>query len=59
MVATTMFTPGGSHPEREIPAILERARERHPTTEIQYAWPFDLDLAAEFLAKQMETFPAQ
>ena len=59
IVTTTMFTPGGSHPEKEIPELLERARERHPTLEIQYAWPFDLDLAAEFLAKQMETFSAQ
>lgn len=59
IVTTTMFTPGGSHPEKEIPEILEHAKERHPDMEITYAWPFNLDLAADFLARQMEEFSEQ
>ena len=47
---TTMFTPGGSHSELEIPAIIDAARTRHPHVEMTYAWPFDLARAAEFLA---------
>lgn len=54
---TTMFTPGGSHTEKEIPAAVERARLRHPGVEIRYAWPFDLELAADLLARQLETLP--
>ena len=51
---TTMFTPGGSHSEYEIPQILEELRERYPKVDLIYAWPFDLDEAAQFLANQLE-----
>ncbi len=56
---TTMYTPGGSHSEKEIPAAVKAARERHPGVAIQYAWPVDLSFAAEFLARQLEALPAQ
>ena len=52
-VTTTMFTPGGSHSEVEIPEILDHLRPRHPGIELRYAWPFDLDLIAETLAEQL------
>lgn len=49
-LATTMFTPGGSHSENEIPTIVHQARRAHPSVEIEYAWPFDLDAVADFLS---------
>ena len=52
-VATTMFTPGGSHSEIEIPETLARLRPQHPNIELRYAWPFDLQLVAKTLAEQL------
>jgi sirohydrochlorin cobaltochelatase len=51
---TTMFTRGGSHSEVEIPALVERARQRHPGVRIDYSWPYDLELVADLLAGQLE-----
>ena len=53
-VATTMFTPGGSHSEIEIPEIVGRLKEKHPRVEIRYAWPFDLERMARALAEQIK-----
>jgi sirohydrochlorin cobaltochelatase len=55
-VATTMFTPGGSHSEVEIPAILEHLRPQYPGVELRYAWPFDLGMIAGTLAEQVRRF---
>ena len=55
-VTTTMFTPGGSHSEVEIPEILDHLRPRHPGVELRYAWPFDLQLVAKTLAEQVKRF---
>jgi sirohydrochlorin cobaltochelatase len=55
-VATTMFTPGGSHSEIEIPEILEQLRRQYPTVALRYAWPFDLNLVAKILAEQIKRF---
>lgn len=55
-VTTTMFTPGGSHSEVEIPEILAQLRPRHPGIELCYAWPFDLHLIAETLFQQLRRF---
>ena len=55
-VTTTMFTPGGSHSEVEIPEILSHLRPRHPGIELRYAWPFDLNLVANTLAEQIKRF---
>lgn len=52
-VLTTMFTPGGSHSEVEIPEILERLRPQHPGVQLRYAWPFDLQLIAKTLVEQL------
>lgn len=54
ILTTTMFTPGGSHSEKEIPEIVEYQSKLYPGVEIRYAWPFDLDRAAEFLADQLD-----
>ena len=55
-VTTTMFTPGGSHSEIEIPEILAHLRRRHPGVELRYAWPFDMNLIAIMLAAQVKQF---
>lgn len=55
-VTTTMFTPGGSHSEIEIPDILDHLRPKHPAVVLRYAWPFDLDLVADTLAEQIRRF---
>lgn len=52
-VLTTMFTPGGSHSEVEIPEILEQLRPKYPDVELRYAWPFDLQLIAKILTEQL------
>jgi len=53
-VITTMFTPGGSHSEIEIPEILERLRRVHAGATLRYAWPFDLNLVAGMLVEQLQ-----
>lgn len=55
-VTTTMFTPGGSHSEVEIPEILDHLRPQYPDIELCYAWPFDLDHVANTLAAQIQKF---
>ena len=55
-VTTTMFTPGGSHSEVEIPEILEQLRKQYPDVVLRYAWPFDLSLVANTLAEQVKRF---
>ena len=52
-VLTTMFTPGGSHSEVEIPEILDHLRPKYPGVELRYAWPFDLQLIAKTLTEQL------
>jgi sirohydrochlorin cobaltochelatase len=56
IVTTTMFTPGGSHSEVEIPEILDHLRPQYPGVELRYAWPFDLNLVANTLAEQVKRF---
>ena len=55
-VTTTMFTPGGSHSEVEIPEILDQLRPKYPDVELRYAWPFDLQSVANTLAEQVKRF---
>lgn len=56
IVTTTMFTPGGSHSEIEIPEILDHLRPNYPGVVLRYAWPFDLELVANTLAQQVRRF---
>jgi len=56
VVTTTMFTPGGSHSEVEIPEIMDELRKFHPSVELRYAWPFDLHEVASTLASQINRF---
>ena len=55
-ITTTMFTPGGSHSEVEIPEILDHLRPQHPGVELRYAWPFDLSMVAKLLQEQVSRF---
>jgi sirohydrochlorin cobaltochelatase len=53
-VVTTMFTPGGSHSELELPAEIEVICRDHPGVEITYAWPYRLEEVAEFLLAHID-----
>lgn len=55
-VITTMFTPGGSHSEIEIPEIMDRLRIQHPGIVLRYAWPFDVQLVTRMLSEQVTRF---
>jgi sirohydrochlorin cobaltochelatase len=54
VLVSTMFTPGGSHSEVEIPEIVEVARTTYPDIDIRYAWPFDLSSVAGFLRAHLD-----
>ena len=58
-VVSTMFTPGGSHSEDEIPEELEELRKKHPNVTLTYAWPFNLKKVAEMLVEQINCFQRQ
>ncbi|HKZ85906.1 MAG TPA: CbiX/SirB N-terminal domain-containing protein [Anaerolineae bacterium] len=53
VVVTPMMTRGGEHSEVDIPAAIERARERNPRLAVRYAWPFETGAVAQFLAAQI------
>jgi sirohydrochlorin cobaltochelatase len=53
-IVTTMFTPGGSHSEREMPLEIEYLRKDFPAVKIEYAWPYGLDHIADFLAAHID-----
>lgn len=55
-VLTTMFTPGGSHSEIEIPEILDQLKAVYPGVMLRYAWPFDLAMVAKMMAEQCAKF---
>ncbi len=54
VVVTPMMTRGGEHAEVDIPAAIQRARDRHPGLPIHYAWPFEVADVAQFLVAQIE-----
>jgi sirohydrochlorin cobaltochelatase len=53
LLISTMFTRGGIHAEYEIPDIVRATRRKHPRVTVEYAWPFDADFIAGFLADQL------
>ena len=59
ILVTTMITRGGSHSEKEIPEELHKYQKKHPTIDIQYAWPFCMNGFAEFLGVHIESFQKQ
>ena len=56
VIVTTMITRGGSHSENEIPEELSALRIKHPEIDIQYAWPYDMDVFASFLTTHVKIF---
>lgn len=56
IVVTPMMTRGGEHAKTDIPSAIQKARGRHPKTEIIYAWPFEFPEVARFLASQIKPF---
>jgi sirohydrochlorin cobaltochelatase len=56
IVVTPMMTPGGAHSKAEIPEAIEQARRRHPRLSILYAWPFETEEVARFIAGQIGLF---
>jgi sirohydrochlorin cobaltochelatase len=56
VVITPMLTRGGDHAEKEITALVEAARERHPGVAWVYAWPYPDVAVAQFLAEQVARF---
>lgn len=58
-VVSTMFTPGGSHSEYEIPEDMAELRKKHPEVNLTYAWPFDLGKVAEMLSEHIQRFQAE
>lgn len=56
VVATTMMTRGGGHSEMEINNSIATARQKHPETEIVYAWPYETAAVARFLAGHVRRF---
>jgi len=59
VVVSSMFTPGGSHAEIEIPESLERLRAKYPRVPIHYAWPFDLSMIAGMLVSHLNRMPSE
>ncbi len=55
-IVSTMFTPGGSHSEYEIPEELEELRKQHPGVTLHYAWPYNLTQVSKMLIEHVEQF---
>ena len=55
-VVSTMFTPGGSHSEYEIPEELEELRHKHPGVTLNYAWPYNLAHVSKMLVEHIAPF---
>ncbi|MGK9476293.1 sirohydrochlorin chelatase [Melioribacter sp. OK-6-Me] len=49
LVTSIMFTPGGGHSEKDIPAAIEIFQEEHPEIRIIYAWPYSQEALANFI----------
>ncbi len=55
-IVSTMFTPGGSHSEHEIPRELQELRQQHPEVTLQYAWPYNLTQVSKMLVEHIKQF---
>ena len=55
-VVSTMFTPGGSHSEYEIPEEMEELRKHHPNVTLTYAWPYNLNKVSHMLMEHINQF---
>lgn len=48
----------GMSSENDIPSSIKAAQGSHADVEMVYAWPFQVDAIAGFLARHMEKFTA-
>lgn len=55
IVLTTMMTPGSGHSEVDIPQCIDAAQNEYPNVKLVYAWPYDEDLLANTLARQISS----
>ena len=55
-VVSTMFTPGGSHSEYEIPEEMEELRQKHSNVTLKYAWPYNLHHVSKMLMEHIAQF---
>ncbi len=55
-IVSTMFTPGGSHSEYEIPEALKELRKQHPDVTLHYAWPYNLSQVSKMLIEHIAKF---
>ena len=55
-IVSTMFTPGGSHSEYEIPEELIELRQKHPGVTLNYAWPYNLNKVSTMLVEHIGQF---
>lgn len=53
---SSMFTPGGSHSDIEIPEEVEELRSKYPDVKFLYAWPFNLNNIADLMAGHIKGF---
>ncbi len=56
IVTSIMFTPGGGHSEKDIPAAIEMFIEEHPDIKVVYAWPYSQEAIADFINTQLVKF---
>ena len=56
IIVSTMFTPGGSHSEYEIPEEMEELRHKHPGITLKYAWPYNLSQVSTMLVEHIGKF---
>lgn len=56
IVTSIMFTPGGDHSEKDIPASIEIFQEEHPNIKVIYAWPYSEYALADFINRQLTKF---
>jgi sirohydrochlorin cobaltochelatase len=56
VVITPMMTRGGEHSAVDIPQAIRRAKQKFPSQEIVYAWPFATEDIARFLSSQVTRF---
>ncbi|AFN74664.1 hypothetical protein MROS_1427 [Melioribacter roseus P3M-2] len=56
LVTSIMFTPGGGHSEKDIPAAIEMFQEEHPEIKIEYAWPYSQESLANFINSHLLRF---
>lgn len=52
-LVSTMYTRGGIHAECEIPGIVIASKKKYPGVVVDYAWPYEAGVIADFLASQL------